>query len=209
MKLELSAGVDVEIKLWELVMDLDPKIFDAPIRSDLLFTVNVAQLAARRSGTAAVKNRALVSGGGQKPWRQKGTGRARQGTTRAPHWAGGGVVHGPRPRDYSVSVPKKVRKAALRSALSLRKREERVLVVDSLGLAEPKTKLLVAKLRELGAEDALILTRERDRVLELAGRNLPTVRVLPVVGLNVRDVLLRKALIVLRDALPALSERLS
>jgi len=106
-------------------------------------------------------------------------------------------------------VPKKVRKAALRSALSLRKREERVLVVDSLGLAEPKTKLLVAKLRELGAEDALILTRERDRVLELAGRNLPTVRVLPVVGLNVRDVLLRKALIVLRDALPALGERLS
>ena len=190
-------------------MDLDPKIFDAPIRSDLLFTVNVAQLAARRSGTAAVKNRALVSGGGQKPWRQKGTGRARQGTTRAPHWAGGGVVHGPRPRDYSVSVPKKVRKAALRSALSLRKREERVLVVDSLGLAEPKTKLLVAKLREHGAEDALILTRERDRVLELAGRNLPTVRVLPVVGLNVRDVLLRKALIVLRDALPALGERLS
>jgi len=190
-------------------MDLDPKIFDAPIRSDLLFAVNVAQLAARRSGTAAVKNRALVSGGGQKPWRQKGTGRARQGTTRAPHWAGGGVVHGPRPRDYAVSVPKKVRKAALRSALSLRKREDRVLVVDSLGIAEPRTKLLAAKLRELGAEDALILTRERDRVLELAGRNLPGVRVLPVVGLNVRDVLLRKTLVVLRDALPALGERLS
>ncbi|MFI5317053.1 MAG: 50S ribosomal protein L4 [Myxococcota bacterium] len=190
-------------------MDLDPKIFDAPIRSDLLFTVNVAQLAARRSGTAAVKNRALVSGGGQKPWKQKGTGRARQGTTRAPHWAGGGVAHGPRPRDYTVSVPKKVRKAALRSALSLRKREERVLVVDSLGLSEPKTKQLVAKLRELGAEDALIVTRERDRVLELAGRNLPHVRVLPVVGLNVRDVLLRKTLVLLRDAVPAVVERLT
>jgi large subunit ribosomal protein L4 len=190
-------------------MDLDPKIFDAPIRSDLLFTVNVAQLAARRSGTAAVKNRALVSGGGQKPWRQKGTGRARQGTTRAPHWAGGGVVHGPRPRDYSVDVPKKVRKAALRSALSLRKREERVLVVDSLGLDAPKTKALVAKLRELGAEDALIVTRERDRALELAGRNIPTVRVLPVIGLNVRDVLLRKHLVLLRDAVPAVVERLT
>ncbi len=189
--------------------DLDPKIFDAPIRSDLLFTVNVAQQAAKRSGTAAVKNRALVSGGGQKPWRQKGTGRARQGTTRAPHWAGGGVVHGPRPRDYSVSVPKKIRKAALRSALSLRKREDRVLVVDSLGLKEPKTQALAKKLRELGVEDALIVTRERDRVLELSGRNLPTVRVLPVVGLNVRDVLLRKHLVLLRDAVPAVVERLT
>jgi large subunit ribosomal protein L4 len=190
-------------------MDLDPKIFDAPIRSDLLFTVNVAQQAAKRSGTAAVKNRALVSGGGQKPWRQKGTGRARQGTTRAPHWAGGGVVHGPRPRDYSVSVPKKVRKAALRSALSLRKREDRVLVVDSLGITEPKTQALAKKLRELGVEDALIVTRERDRALELSGRNLPTVRVLPVVGLNVRDVLLRKHLVLLRDAVPAVVERLT
>jgi large subunit ribosomal protein L4 len=189
-------------------MDLDPKIFDAPIRSDLLFTVNVAQLAARRSGTAAVKNRALVSGGGQKPWRQKGTGRARQGTTRAPHWAGGGVAHGPRPRDYTISVQKKVRKAALRSALSLRKREERVLVIDSLGITEPKTKQLAAKLRELGVEDVLIVTRERDRVLELSGRNLPRVRVLPVIGLNVRDVLLRKHLVLLSDALPAVVERL-
>jgi large subunit ribosomal protein L4 len=118
-------------------------------------------------------------------------------------------VHGPRPRDYSVDVPKKVRKAALRSALSLRKREERVLVVDSLGLDAPKTKALVAKLRELGAEDALIVTRERDRALELAGRNIPTVRVLPVIGLNVRDVLLRKHLVLLRDAVPAVVERLT
>ena len=190
-------------------VSLDEAVFGAEVKPQLVHEAVRAELNAKRSGTAATKSRGLVSGGRSKPWRQKGTGRARQGTTRAPHWAGGGVVHGPRPRDYSVSVPKKVRKAALRSALSLRKREERVLVVDSLGLAEPKTKLLVAKLRELGAEDALILTRERDRVLELAGRNLPTVRVLPVVGLNVRDVLLRKALIVLRDALPALGERLS
>ena len=189
-------------------MDLDPKVFGAPIRGDLLHTVNLAQLAGRRSGTAAVKNRANVSGGGVKPWRQKGTGRARQGTIRAPHWAGGGVVHGPRPRDYSVSVPKKVRKAALRSALSLRKREDRVLVVDSFTLAEPKTKLMVAKLRELGVEDVLIVTRERDHNLELAGRNLPHVRVLPVIGVNVRDVLLRKNLVLVGDAVAALTERL-
>jgi len=190
-------------------MELDPKIFEAPIRGDLLHTVSVAQLAARRSGTAAVKSRAQVSGGGIKPWKQKGTGRARQGTIRAPQWAGGGVVHGPRPRDYEVSVPKKVRKAALRSALSLRKSEDRVLVVDDIVLGEPKTRLLVAKLRELGADDVLIVTRERDRNLELAGRNLPFVRVLAVMGLNVRDVLLRKHLVILRSALPAVVERLS
>jgi large subunit ribosomal protein L4 len=190
-------------------MDLDPKIFDAPIRSDLLHTLSIAQLASRRSGTAAVKNRALVSGGGIKPWKQKGTGRARQGSIRSPQWSGGGVVHGPRPRGYEQSVPKKVRAAALRSALSLRKSEDRVHVVDSLGLSQPKTQQLAAKLRELGAEDALIVTRERDRVLELAGRNLPTVRVLPVMGLNVRDVLLRAHLIVLSDAMPAVVERLS
>jgi large subunit ribosomal protein L4 len=190
-------------------MELDPRIFDAPIRGDLLHTVSIAQLAARRSGTAAVKSRAQVSGGGQKPWRQKGTGRARQGTIRAPHWAGGGIVHGPRPRDYEQSIPKKVRKAALRSALSLRKSENRVIVADDLALAEPRTRLLVAALAKLGAEDALIVTKERDRNLELAGRNLPHVRVLPVMGLNVRDVLLRKHLVITRDALPAVVERLA
>ena len=190
-------------------MELDPRIFDAPIRGDLLHTVSVAQLAARRSGTAAVKSRAQVSGGGIKPWKQKGTGRARQGSIRAPQWAGGGVVHGPRPRDYEISVPKKVRKAALRSALSLRKREDRVLVVEDLELAEPRTKLLIAKLRELGAEDVLIVTLDRDRNLELAGRNLQRVRVLAVMGLNVRDVLLRKHLVITRPALQAVVERLS
>src|SRR5262245_63095122 len=119
--------------------DLDPKIFDAPIRSDLLFTVNVAQQAAKRSGTAAVKNRAGVSGGGQKPWRQKGTGRARQGTIRAPQWAGGGVVFGPVPRSHAVSLPKKVRRAALRSALSLRLRAGAVTGLDTFALDAYRT----------------------------------------------------------------------
>jgi large subunit ribosomal protein L4 len=192
-----------------MAMELDPKIFDAPIRGDLLHTISVAQMAAKRSGTAAVKSRAQVSGGGIKPWKQKGTGRARQGSIRAPQWAGGGVVHGPRPRSYEVSVPKKVRKFALRSALSLRKSENRVMIVDDFVLAEPRTKLLIAKLRELGAEDTLIVTRERERNLELAGRNLPQVRVLAVMGLNVRDVLLRKHLVITRSALEAVVERLS
>jgi len=189
-------------------LDLKPEVFGVEVRVPLLHQAVTRELADRRAGTHDTKGRSEVSGGGKKPWKQKGTGRARQGTIRAPQWSGGGVVHGPRPRDYTISVQKKVRKAALRSALSLRKREDRVHVVDSLGLAAPKTKELAAKLRELGVEDVLIVTLERDRVLELSGRNLPCVRVLPVVGLNVRDVLLRKHLLLLRDAVPALVERL-
>ncbi len=191
-----------------MATDLDSRIFDAPVRPDLLQAVVVAQDAARRRGTHATKTRSLVSGGGRKPWRQKGTGRARQGSTRAAHWAGGGVVFGPQPRSYAQSVNKQVRKAALRSALSLRKREERVVVLDGFPLPEPKTRHVVKRLLELGAPDALIVTRERDTVLERAARNLPTVRVLPVIGLNVRDVLARERLLILRDALPALAERL-
>ena len=187
---------------------LDANIFEAPIRPDLLHTVVVAQAAAKRSGTAAVKNRALVSGGGRKPFRQKGTGRARQGTTRASQMTGGGVVHGPQPRSYQQSVPKKVRKAALRSALSLRNKEGKVKVIDSLELPELKTRHMVESLGKLGVEDVLIVTAERDRTLELAGRNLPKVRVLAVQGLNVRDVLARENLIITKDALPKIVERL-
>jgi large subunit ribosomal protein L4 len=192
-----------------MASDLDARIFEAPVRPDLMHAAVVAQLAARRAGTHATKNRALVSGGGRKPWRQKGTGRARQGTIRAAQWSGGGVVFGPQPRDYDQRLPRRVRQAALRSALSLRKREGRALVLDDFALPEPRTRHVAAKLRELGAPDALIVTCERDLGLERAARNLPRVRVLPVIGLNVRDVLARERLIVLRDALPKLVERLS
>jgi large subunit ribosomal protein L4 len=191
-----------------MASDLDARIFDAPVRPDLLQAVVVAQDAARRRGTHASKTRSFVSGGGRKPWRQKGTGRARQGSSRAAHWAGGGVVFGPQPRSYAQRVPRQMRKAALRSALSLRKREERVVVLDAFPLPEPKTRHVAKHLAELGAPDALIVTRERDSALERAARNLPTVRVLPVIGLNVRDVLARERLLILRDALPALAERL-
>jgi len=187
---------------------LDTTIFEAPIRPDLIHTVVVAQMAERRSGSAATKSRSRVSGGGKKPFRQKGTGRARAGTTRASQWAGGGVVFGPQPRSYAQRIPKKVRKAALRSALSLRSSEGRVKVVDSFELAEIKTKLVAERLRELGAEDALIVTAERDNRLELAGRNLPRVRVLPVAGLNVRDIVARENVVITSDALEAIAERL-
>ena len=111
-------------------MELDSKIFDAPVRTDLLHAVVVGQLASRRRGTAATKSRAMVSGGGAKPFKQKGTGRARQGSSRVSQMQGGGVVFGPQPRSYDQKIPKKVKKAALRSALSLRKREDEIRVVD-------------------------------------------------------------------------------
>ena len=189
-------------------MDLDPKIFEAPVRSDLIHTAVVAQAAAKRSGTAAVKSRAMVSGGGRKPYRQKGTGRARQGSTRSPQFTGGGVVFGPQPRSYAQHVPKKVRRAALRAVLSLRKREQKLHVVPRFELAEIKTKQMIAKLREMGIEDALIITAERDVRLERAARNIPHVRVLPVAGLNVRDVLLRQNLVMTEAAVSAVVERL-
>ncbi len=190
-------------------MDLDSRIFDVPVRRDLLHSVVQSQLAGRRAGTAATKSRAQVSGGGAKPFRQKGTGRARQGSSRVVQMAGGGVVFGPQPRSYAQHLPKKLRRAALRSALSLRKSEDRVVVVDRLELAEPRTRLLLEELRSLAVEDVLVVTRERDRNLELAGRNLPRVRVLAVAGLNVFDVLARENLVLTRDALEAIVERLS
>lgn len=191
-----------------MATQLDPKIFDAPIRPDLIHAVVVGQMAALRAGTHATKNRALVSGGGRKPYRQKGTGHARQGTIRAPQYAGGGIVFGPQPRSYVKRIPKKVRRAALRSALSLRRSEDRVEVVDSFEIPELKTRLVAERLRDLGTDDALIVTAERDRRLERAARNLPRVRVLAVSGLNVRDVLARKHLVLTKDALGAIAERL-
>jgi large subunit ribosomal protein L4 len=187
---------------------LPSAVFEVPIRPDLIHSVVVAQDAARRRGTVATKNRALVSGGG-KPWRQKGTGRARHGSNRTVQWAGGGVVFGPQPRSWAQRVPKKVRAAALRSALSLRRSEERVSVVKDFGLKEPKTRLVAERLKKLGTEDALIVVKDRDTALERAARNLPRVRVLAVVGVNVRDVVAREHLVITQEALEALVERLS
>jgi large subunit ribosomal protein L4 len=187
---------------------LPTQVFEAPIRPDLIQQLVVAQLAARRSGSAATKNRALVSGGGAKPWRQKGTGRARQGSIRSPQWEKGGVVFGPQPRSYAQRLPKKVRKAALRSVLSLRNKEGRVKVVDRFDLPEAKTKRVVERLKQLEIYDVLIVTRERDSELERASRNLPRVRVLPVRGLNPFDVLARSHLLLVGDAPEAIAERL-
>ena len=190
-------------------MELDAKVFSAPVRPDLMHAVVVAQAAARRAGTAATKNRAMVSGGRSKPYRQKGTGRARQGTTRAPQFSGGGIVFGPQPRSYDQRLPKKVRRAALRSALSLRNGEQRLHVVDSLEIPEPKTRRVVELLSRIGVEDALLVTADREPELERAARNLPHVHVLCAMGVNVRDVLARKHLVLTSGAMESLRERLT
>jgi large subunit ribosomal protein L4 len=191
-------------------VDLDPSVFEAPVRQHLFHAEVRRQLARRRSGTHSTKNRAAVSGGGIKPWKQKGTGRARQGTIRAPQWAGGGVVFGPVPRSYEHTLTKKFRKAALRGALSHQLREGNIKVVDELSLAEYKTKQVAKILRDLSLEGSpvLIVIAAEDRFLERSARNLPNVSVLRVAGLNVYDVLRHRKLLLTKAAVEAIGERL-
>jgi large subunit ribosomal protein L4 len=191
-------------------VELDPAVFEAKVLPHLFHAEVRRQLATRRAGTHSTKNRAGVSGGGIKPWRQKGTGRARQGTIRAPQWAGGGIVFGPVPRSHEHTLPKKVRRAALRGALSLRLREERLTVVEGLALEAPRTKLLLGALQALGleGESLLLVIEAADPNLELAARNLPRVDVLRAAGLNVYDVLRHERLLLTSGALEAIHRRL-
>jgi len=192
-------------------VDLSPAVFEAPVRGDLIHAEVRRQLARRRSGTHSTKNRAVVSGGGAKPWRQKGSGRARQGTTRAPQWKKGGVVFGPVPRSYEHALPKKVRGAALRGALSHRLAEGDITLVDSIELDGFKTRRVVELLRglSLGGESVLIVIDGRDEHLERSAHNLPDVTVLPVAGVNVYDVLRHRKLLVTKSALAAIESRLA
>jgi large subunit ribosomal protein L4 len=189
---------------------LDPAIFEEKVRPHLFHAEVRRQLAARRAGTHATKNRAGVSGGGVKPWRQKGTGRARQGSIRSPQWAGGGVVFGPVPRSYDHKLTKKTRRAALRSALSLRAKEGALAVVEGLALDEFKTKKVVEMLGGLGlaGQSVLIVIAGAQPQLEVSARNLPGVSVIRAEGLNVYDVLRHAKLVIARDALEAIGARL-
>ncbi len=192
-------------------VNLNSTVFEAPVRTDLLHAEVRRQMARRRSGTHSTKNRASVSGGGSKPWRQKGSGRARQGTTRAPQWSGGGAVFGPVPRSHEHALPKKVRGAALRSALSYRLAEDDITVVDSIDLDAFKTQRVVEILRGLSLEGAsvLIVIEAKDEHLQRSARNLPGVTVLLVEGLNVYDVLRHRKLLVTKLALAAIESRLA
>ncbi len=192
-------------------IELEDHIFNAKIRDALVQQVVVWQLAKRRSGSAATKTRGQIRGGGKKPWRQKGTGRARAGTSRSPIWVGGGTVFGPHPRSYAFSLPKKVRKAALCSVLSAKLRDDKLTVLDKIEIEAPKTKLFAGVLKKLGVQDqkTLFLVPEKDVDLTRASRNLYRTLVLPTEGMNVYDLLRFERLTILKDALPRLSERLS
>ena len=191
-------------------IEVPAAVVAGPVREHLLHAAVQSQLAGRRAGTAATKTKGFVSGGGKKPWRQKGTSRARAGSIRSPLWAGGGTIFGPQPRDYSYRMPKTARRAALRAALASRHGEGKLLVVDALTLPEAKTKQMVECLRGLGLEGAsvLIVLAESDAAVERAARNLPGVKVLSVGGLNVYDVLGHAHLVMSRAALEHLAGRL-
>jgi large subunit ribosomal protein L4 len=191
-------------------MALEAGIFGIEPNVAVMHQVVNARLAALRSGTSSTKTRGEVSGGGKKPWKQKGTGRARAGSTRSPLWRGGATIFGPQPRSYAYRLPKQARRAALCSALAQKARDGQVRVIDSVALPAPKTKELARMLATLGITGSvLIVLAGRDANVELSGRNLPNVLVLPVVGLNVEDVLRHETLLVQRDALSAIEARLA
>jgi len=184
-----------------------PAVFGEEVKSHLLHSAVVNQLANRRAGTAATKTKGLVSGGGVKPFKQKGTGRARAGSTRSPLWRHGGTVFGPTPRDYSYSMPKKEKRAALAAALSSKVGENRMVLLDKLELAEPRTKQMSDLLKTLGvAESALVLIAAENKNVALASRNMPNIKVLRMENINVYDLLKYRYLITTQDALTTMQE---
>ena len=184
-------------------------IADQPQREHLLFEMVKMQLANRRAGTAATKTRAQVSGGGRKPWRQKGTGRARAGSNRSPVWVGGATVFGPQPRSYAYRLPRSARKTALRAALAQKLRQDELVVIDTIQFAEPKTKQMVALLSQLEMGDSvLLILAEADTNVQKSARNLPGVKVLLSQGLNVYDLLRYRKVLVTQAAMQQINERL-
>ncbi len=189
-------------------VDLDDAVFGCDVKEHLLYAAVRYQRAKARAGTHKVKERAEVSGGGRKPWRQKGTGRARQGSTRSPQWRGGGVVFGPRNRSHAFKLNKKVRRAALRSALSRRVGEGAVSILDAVTLEAPRTREFVALMSRFGWKDLLLVVPEHDDAVDRSSRNIPNVTVVPVGGVNVYDVLRRSHLVMTVGAAEALAARL-
>ena len=187
-------------------MELSDAVFGVEVNEHLVHMAVVAQLANKRQGTQKAKTRAEVSGGGKKPWRQKGTGHARQGSTRAPQWTGGGVVFAPTPRDYTIRLNKKEKRAALKSALTSRVQENKFIVVDELKLDEIKTKKFVEILKNLNVEKALVVINDNDKNIVLSARNIPTVKVAQTNTINVFDILKYSTLIVTKDAVATIEE---
>jgi large subunit ribosomal protein L4 len=188
-------------------VELDDRIFGVTVKKSLIHEAVVMQRASMRQGTASVKTRGEVSGGGRKPWRQKGTGRARHGSIRSPIWRGGGTVFGPQPRDYGYSIPKKKYRAAMHSALTAKRVDGEIVVLDQLSLPDAKTKSLAQILKNLTlSKKTLVVLPEISPDLELASRNLDRVRVISVRGLNVYDLMAHRYVVVTRDALSQIQE---
>jgi large subunit ribosomal protein L4 len=190
-------------------MELADDVFGAKVKEHLLWEVVNAQRAAKRAGTHSTLTREFVRGGGKKPYRQKGTGNARQGSTRAPNFVGGGKVFGPHPRDYSYTVPRKVRKAALASALSLRAAEKKIIIVERLNLDAPKSKRMATVLKTLGLASAVVVDGKENGNLVKSIRNLASFTCLPPEGLNVYDILNHSGLVIVRDAVKAVEARVT
>lgn len=191
-------------------VELADSVFGIEPNKHVLFDAVVMQRASRRQGTHKVKGRSEVRGGGRKPWRQKGTGRARQGTIRAPQWKGGGVVFGPTPRSYSIKLPKKVRRLAIKSALSSKVLDNEIIVLDELKMTQPKTKEFAGILQNLKVDrKALVVAANFDEQIMLSSRNIPGVKFIEADGINVLDVLDYDKLIITKEAVEKVEEVLA
>lgn len=187
-------------------IELNDAVFGVEVKENLVHQAVLSQLANDRQGTQKAKTRSEVSGGGRKPWRQKGTGHARQGSTRAPQWTGGGVVFAPTPRDYSVKMNKKEKQLAMKSVLTSKVNESKFIVLDELKLAEIKTKQIKAVLDNLKVEKALIVTKEKDDVVVKSANNLPKVATTALNNINVYDILKYDTVVVTSEAVAAIEE---
>lgn len=187
---------------------LNDKVFGIEPNDNVVFEAIIRQRAGKRQGTSKVKNRSAVRGGGKKPWRQKGTGRARQGSIRAPQWRGGGTAFGPTPRSYAYTMPRKQRRLAIKSVLSQKLIDNDLIVLDKLTMSAPKTKELVSMLNSLNADGKVLIVSD-DNNVQLSARNLAKVKVVPVNGLNVEDAVNYGKLILTQDAVKKIEEVLA
>jgi large subunit ribosomal protein L4 len=187
-------------------VELSDAVFGVELNPEVMHQVVKMQLANKRQGTQSALTRAEVSGGGKKPWKQKGTGRARHGSTRSPQWTHGGIVFAPKPRDYSYTLPKKLKRVALKSALSSKVTDNEIFVLDELKMDAPKTKVILEMLKKFDAEKTLIVVREADEVIYKSVRNIEGACVLPVNNLNVYDILKYHKFIITKDAAQLVEE---
>jgi large subunit ribosomal protein L4 len=187
-------------------IDLNDAVFGVDVKENLMHKAVVAQLAGARQGTQSAKTRSEVSGGGRKPWRQKGTGHARQGSIRAPQWTGGGMVFAPKPRDYEIKVNKKERALAIKSALTTKVNENKLIVIDNLHFDEIKTKKFVAFMNNIKAQKALIVLAGKDENVEMSAHNVPGVKTALTNTINTYDILKYDTLVLTQDAVNAITE---